>query len=177
MQFDHEAPRYLPRGASLSVRPIGGSCRCWWILFTGSANDLRMMSRTRPGWPVAVTTDPAHEHTYGGVNVYNGIAYAEIASYCDGTTVRQLAPAQFRLQPSCRVLGRRVRASRSPRARRRYPAPGPPSAPVARSRPPECGRTSPSVDATPPRTRSIPPASSSVRSTSCSACRRTSAAV
>ncbi len=40
---------------------------------------------TRPGWPVAVTTDPAHEHTYGGVNVYNGIAYAEIASYCDGT--------------------------------------------------------------------------------------------
>src|SRR5947208_11156689 len=40
---------------------------------------------TRPGWPVAVTTDPAHEHTYGGVNVCNGIAYAEIASYCDGT--------------------------------------------------------------------------------------------
>ena len=39
---------------------------------------------TLPGWPVAVTTDPANEHTYGGVNVYNGNAYAEIASYCDG---------------------------------------------------------------------------------------------
>lgn len=39
---------------------------------------------TRPGGPVPVTADPAHEHTYGGVNVYNGIAYAEIASYCDG---------------------------------------------------------------------------------------------
>jgi outer membrane protein assembly factor BamB len=40
---------------------------------------------TLSGWPVAVTTDPAHEHTYGGVNVNNGIAYAEIASYCDFT--------------------------------------------------------------------------------------------
>jgi outer membrane protein assembly factor BamB len=40
---------------------------------------------TLPGWPVAVTSDPAHEHTYGAVNVSNGIAYAEIASYCDFT--------------------------------------------------------------------------------------------
>lgn len=40
---------------------------------------------TLPGWPVAVTTDPAHEHTYGAVNVYQGIAYAEVASYCDFT--------------------------------------------------------------------------------------------
>ena len=38
---------------------------------------------TLSGWPVAVTTDPAHEHTWGAVNVNNGIAYAEIASYCD----------------------------------------------------------------------------------------------
>jgi outer membrane protein assembly factor BamB len=38
---------------------------------------------TLAGWPVAVTSDPAHEHTYGAVNVSNGIAYAEIASYCD----------------------------------------------------------------------------------------------
>ncbi|PYJ80039.1 MAG: hypothetical protein DME69_02475, partial [Verrucomicrobia bacterium] len=38
---------------------------------------------TLSGWPVAVTTDPAHEHTYGGININNGIAYAEIASYCD----------------------------------------------------------------------------------------------
>ncbi len=40
---------------------------------------------TLPGWPVAITTDPAHEHCYGAVNVSNGIAYAEIASYCDIT--------------------------------------------------------------------------------------------
>ena len=38
---------------------------------------------TLSGWPLTVTSDPAHEHTYGGVNVNNGIAYAEIASYCD----------------------------------------------------------------------------------------------
>ena len=40
---------------------------------------------TLSGWPVAVTTDPAHEHTYGAINVNNGIAYAETASYCDLT--------------------------------------------------------------------------------------------
>ena len=40
---------------------------------------------TLSGWPVAVTTDPAHEHTYGAININNGIAYAEIASYCDLT--------------------------------------------------------------------------------------------
>jgi outer membrane protein assembly factor BamB len=40
---------------------------------------------TLPGWPVVITLDPAHEHTYGAVNVSNGIAYAEIASYCDHT--------------------------------------------------------------------------------------------
>src|SRR3954453_21467842 len=40
---------------------------------------------TRSGWPVPVTTDPLHEHNYGGVNAFNGVAYAEIASYCDGT--------------------------------------------------------------------------------------------
>src|SRR5438132_2271766 len=38
---------------------------------------------TLSGWPVAVTTDPAHEHTYGAVNINNGLDYAEIASYCD----------------------------------------------------------------------------------------------
>jgi hypothetical protein len=40
---------------------------------------------TLSGWPVPVTTDPAHEHTYGAVNVSNGYAYAEVASYCDFT--------------------------------------------------------------------------------------------
>ena len=40
---------------------------------------------TLSGWPVAVTTDPAHEHTYGAVNISNGVAYAETASYCDLT--------------------------------------------------------------------------------------------
>jgi len=40
---------------------------------------------TLSGWPVPVTTDPAHEHTYGAVNVFHNNAYAEIASYCDIT--------------------------------------------------------------------------------------------
>ena len=40
---------------------------------------------TLAGWPVAVTTDPAHEHTYGGITLANGFAYAELASYCDFT--------------------------------------------------------------------------------------------
>jgi outer membrane protein assembly factor BamB len=40
---------------------------------------------TLSGWPVPVTRDPAHEHTYGAVTVYGGYAYAEIASYCDIT--------------------------------------------------------------------------------------------
>ena len=34
---------------------------------------------------MADTTDPAHEHTYGAVNISNGVAYAETASYCDLT--------------------------------------------------------------------------------------------
>ena len=38
-----------------------------------------------PGWPLAITSDPAHEHTYGAVNVNNGVAYAVVASYCDFT--------------------------------------------------------------------------------------------
>ena len=67
--------------------------------------------RTRSGWPVPVTTDPLHEHNYGGVNVFNGVAYAEIASYCDGVpyhgravainiknkTVRNFYPAGHRI--------------------------------------------------------------------------------
>jgi glucose dehydrogenase len=40
---------------------------------------------TLSGWPVAVTADPAHEHTYGAANINNGVAYAETASYCDLT--------------------------------------------------------------------------------------------
>ena len=40
---------------------------------------------TLAGWPVTVTDDPAHEHTYGGVTPANGFAYAETASYCDLT--------------------------------------------------------------------------------------------
>ncbi len=38
---------------------------------------------TLPGWPVAVTTNPAREHTYGAVTIFNGMAYVEIAGYCD----------------------------------------------------------------------------------------------
>src|SRR5207249_3305932 len=48
------------------------------------ALDLSTGARLR-GWPLAVTSDPAHEHTYGAVNINNGVAYAEIASYCDIT--------------------------------------------------------------------------------------------
>ena len=40
---------------------------------------------TLPQWPVTITSDPAHEHTYGGVNVTGRYAYAELASYCDIT--------------------------------------------------------------------------------------------
>lgn len=38
---------------------------------------------TMTGWPVAITTDPAHEHTYGAVTLTTRFAYAELASYCD----------------------------------------------------------------------------------------------
>lgn len=38
---------------------------------------------TLTGWPIPVTDNISREHTYGGVNVYKGYAYAEIASYCD----------------------------------------------------------------------------------------------
>lgn len=38
---------------------------------------------TLTGWPVAVTTTPGWEHTYGALNINNGIAYAELAGYCD----------------------------------------------------------------------------------------------
>ena len=40
---------------------------------------------TTPGWPVAVTRDPAHEHVYGGINQLGGKLYVATASYCDYT--------------------------------------------------------------------------------------------
>ena len=67
---------FLDRGTS-RMFVVGGDGNMYALdLATGA---------TRPGWPVPVTTDPLHEHNYGGVNVFNGVAYAEIASYCDGT--------------------------------------------------------------------------------------------
>ncbi len=38
---------------------------------------------TAPNWPIAVTKDPAHEHVYGGVTLWNGKLYVATASYCD----------------------------------------------------------------------------------------------
>lgn len=56
---------------------VGGDGRTYALdLSTGA---------TVQGWPVAVTQDPTHEHTYGGVQLLGGKLYAEIASYCDIT--------------------------------------------------------------------------------------------
>src|SRR4051812_18503400 len=38
---------------------------------------------TLPGWPVAVTDHPTHEHVWTGLNLVGGTVYAGIASYCD----------------------------------------------------------------------------------------------
>src|SRR5689334_23914511 len=38
---------------------------------------------TLPGWPVAVTDRPKHEHVWTGLNLVGGTVYAGIASYCD----------------------------------------------------------------------------------------------
>jgi outer membrane protein assembly factor BamB len=40
---------------------------------------------TAAGWPVAVTTDPTHEHVYAGITLSNGKLYVATASYCDIT--------------------------------------------------------------------------------------------
>ncbi len=52
---------------------------------------------TRSGWPVTVTTDPAHEHVWGAVTLANGKLYVETASFCDATPyygrVTQIDPA------------------------------------------------------------------------------------
>ena len=38
---------------------------------------------TRPGWPVAITTDPVHEHVYGGMTLLGRDLYVATASMCD----------------------------------------------------------------------------------------------
>ncbi|HYU58260.1 MAG TPA: PQQ-binding-like beta-propeller repeat protein, partial [Actinomycetota bacterium] len=40
---------------------------------------------TIPGWPIAVTPDPTHEHVYGALTLYLNRLYATVASYCDFT--------------------------------------------------------------------------------------------
>lgn len=40
---------------------------------------------TVAGWPVPITTDPAHEHVYGGITMLAGKLYVATASYCDIT--------------------------------------------------------------------------------------------
>jgi outer membrane protein assembly factor BamB len=50
----------------------------------GKAHALNLSTGAeKSGWPVTVTSNPANEFTYGGVNVQNGMLYAEVASYCD----------------------------------------------------------------------------------------------
>lgn len=40
---------------------------------------------TLPGWPVTITSDPAHEHVWSAVTLAAGALYVETASYCDFT--------------------------------------------------------------------------------------------
>jgi outer membrane protein assembly factor BamB len=38
---------------------------------------------TRAGWPVEITSDPAHEHVWSAITLAGGALYVETASYCD----------------------------------------------------------------------------------------------
>ena len=38
---------------------------------------------TRAGWPVTITSDPAHEHVWSAVTLAGGALYVETGSYCD----------------------------------------------------------------------------------------------
>ena len=53
---------------------------------------------TLPGWPVTITSDPAHEHVWSAVTLAGGALYVETASYCDFTPyygrVMKIDPAQ-----------------------------------------------------------------------------------
>ncbi len=40
---------------------------------------------TRAGWPVTITSDPAHEHVWSAITFAGGALYVETASYCDLT--------------------------------------------------------------------------------------------
>src|SRR5439155_25013731 len=40
---------------------------------------------TRAGWPVTITSDPAHEHVWSALTLAGGALYVETASYCDRT--------------------------------------------------------------------------------------------
>ncbi len=40
---------------------------------------------TRAGWPVTITSDPAHEHVWSAITFAGGALYVETASYCDRT--------------------------------------------------------------------------------------------
>jgi len=39
--------------------------------------------RISPGWPVAISTDPAHMHVWGALTLRNGTLYVTMASLCD----------------------------------------------------------------------------------------------
>ncbi len=65
---------YLDRATNL-LYVVGGD---------GKAHALDLSTgEEAAGWPVTVTSNPADEYTYGGVNVQKGKLYAEVASYCD----------------------------------------------------------------------------------------------
>ena len=38
-----------------------------------------------PGWPVAISTDPAHMHVWGALTLRNGTLYVTMASLCDAS--------------------------------------------------------------------------------------------
>src|SRR5438093_20876 len=40
---------------------------------------------TRAGWPLTITSDPAHEHVWSAITLAGGALYVETASYCDFT--------------------------------------------------------------------------------------------
>jgi outer membrane protein assembly factor BamB len=52
----------------------------------GSLYELDLTTgATRPGWPLEITTDPAHEHVWSAITRAGGALFVETAGYCDAT--------------------------------------------------------------------------------------------
>lgn len=90
--FAHTSCRDIPDGIfGVSGSPFIDRAKNRLFVVGGDGNMYALdlsSGATLSGWPVPVTNHPSNEHTYGGVNVNHGVAYAEIASYCDGTPYR-----------------------------------------------------------------------------------------